>query len=318
MSASTLATQRITTSIKNKQRNNHHNNARRPIVRQADGCDASGHGVPVGLRGHPALHSHEFCLSGRVFERSLSENALSLDEFFNRAAKNGFTSVELRDSQIGVDSATAEIDKVLALSEKHGMRVELITARKGRLDKESDFPVFIRYLELAKNIKCAQIKVSGGDHHLLRKAAEEASKAGIKVGTNNHIGTPWETKAGALESLSKIGHPNFHLLLDPSHLWLKSEVADEDFLDAALGKISFVILQDYVVGEGTGFSEFSGKSVRPVSLGQRGEVGYPDVISSLERRGCCVPLGLVYVGNGDKIPASSLELKAHCSTYVRD
>lgn len=42
-------------SMRDERINNHNNNARRPFAGRADGCDASGCGVSVGLRGHDAL-----------------------------------------------------------------------------------------------------------------------------------------------------------------------------------------------------------------------------------------------------------------------
>ena len=258
-----------------------------------------------------------FCLSGRVFERSYAENALPLDDFFRCAASNDFTSVELRDSQVGIDSPAADIDRVNALSEELGINVELITARKAKLDDEGGYAVFKRYLALANKIKCAQIKVAGSDHGLLRRAAEAAAACGVKIGTNNHIGTPWETKAGTLAMLRKIDHPNFHCLFDPSHLWLKGETMDAAFLDALFDRISFVILQDYVVGEGDGFSAIGGVSVRPIGLGERGVVGYPAIIRELSRRGYAGAYGLVQVRDGVGIPADSKALKAHCAGVCR-
>ncbi len=254
----------------------------------------------------------EFCLSGRVFERSYAENALSLEAFFRLAARNGFTRVELRDSQIGIDASADEIDHVNALAEEHHIPIELITARQGRLDDERGYVAFTRYLELARNIDCAQIKVSGNDHRLLWKAADEAANHGVRIGTNNHIGTVWETKAGTREMLRRIGHPNFHCLFDPSHLWLMGEQVDDELLEAVFDRISYVILQDYVTGDGVGFAKLGARSVRPAALRERGEVGYPRIIRELAARNYAGAYGVVWVEGGMAITPDSLDLKRQC------
>lgn len=257
--------------------------------------------------------SLDFCLSGRVFEKSYSENNLSLEDFFKCAACNGFKSVELRDSQIGIDASPKDIDKVNMMSEKYGIYVALITARKAKLDKEGNYGIFRKYLELAKNMGCRQIKVSGTDFPLLKRAADDAGKHEIRTGTNNHIGTPLETVEGTMEFFGRMNHPNFHLLFDPSHLWLKGETRIGELIDEMIKRISYTIIQDYRESDA---GELLGiRRVVPISVGETGSVGYPQIIDKLVSRDFKGPFALVYLKSADKSLSGTDELKRHYMKY---
>jgi sugar phosphate isomerase/epimerase len=255
----------------------------------------------------------DFCLSGRVFEKSYSENALSLEAFFKCAAHNGFKSVELRDSQIGFDASSKDIDKVRMLSETHGLYVALITARKAKLDNEGNYSIFRKYLELAKNIGCRQIKVSGTGSPLLKRAADDSGKHEIKIGMNNHIGTPLETIDGTIEFFTKMNHPNFHLLFDPSHLWLKGENRIGELIDKMIEKITYMIIQDYRESDSGDLHGI--RRVVPISIGETGDVGYPQIIEKLVSRKFKGPFGLVYLGDADMAQLGTDELKRHYMKY---
>jgi sugar phosphate isomerase/epimerase len=257
----------------------------------------------------------DLTLSGRVFELSYSENALSLDKFFKVAAENGFTSVELRDSQISIDSLSSKIDEVNQLSEKYMLPVALITARKGRLDNADGYEIYKKYLNLAANLNCRQIKISGKDASLIQKAAADAEKFNIKIGTNNHLGTPLATTKGTLEWFEKINHSNFYLHFDPSHLWLNGEVRIEEFIDTMIERISYVIIQDYL--EIDAGSHLGTRDVAPVSTGTVGSVGYPRFIEKLRKMNFNGPFSLVYLNNAIKSSGDNRAIADHLHNYLR-
>lgn len=256
-----------------------------------------------------------FCLSGRVFERSISESMLSIEDFFEISADNGFRCVELRDSQIGADAPTASIDNILRLSERHKVSIEMITLRKGRLDREDEYPVYIRHLEFARNIGCSQMKVSGNNFDMLRKAAEAAANVGIKIGTNNHIGTAWESIHGTVGYLEKISHPNYHCIFDPSHLWLQREDLNPLALDGLINFISYIVIQDYIEGQGEGFRILAKRSVRESSCCELGNVGYPEIIRHILEKRPGIPMGLVWLGGNSDLKSLKTSLKKHLVLY---
>ena len=258
----------------------------------------------------------DICLSGRIFEKSYAENLLSMEDFFKCAYHNGFTSVELRDSQIGIDASSEAIDEVNILSGRYGMPVSLITARKGRLDNQEGYSTFIRYLELAKNISCRRIKISGTDLSLVTRAADKAGECDVQTGMNNHIGTPLETIDGTIEMFRKIDHPNFYLLFDPSHLWLNREGTILEFIDDVIGRIAYTIIQDY--RESDNGKLYGTRRIVPVSTGETGSVGYREIIQRLLSRNFKGPFALVYLGDGNRLRPGTGELKNHYMRYLTD
>ena len=91
----------------------------------------------------------------------------------------------------------------------------------------------------------------------------EAEKAGIRIGTNNHINTPLETCEGTLELLEQVKHDNYYLHLDPSHLWLKHQEINSEFLDKITPRISYLIVQDYIEGSGESYIPRGGEWCLP-------------------------------------------------------
>ncbi len=236
----------------------------------------------------------KFCLSGRVFESP--EQTVLLQDFYALAAVSGFKAVELRKNQVSPDSPNKTIDLINCLSVAFGVPVELITMRGRTLDTDADFSFFEKYLELAVNINCSQVKVSGRNIKVLRKAAEKAEKFNIKIATNNHVSSPLETVAGTVAFLNAVGHPNFYLLFDPSHLWMNREEITGNFIREILPKISFVVIQDYVETATADFAVIGKRRVRPVSLLEAGEVGYSRIVKELATLNSDLSFGLVQPG----------------------
>ena len=258
-----------------------------------------------------------FCLSGRVFEQSYTESRLSLEAFFYCASVNGFNCVELRDSQVSPSSPTSVIESVNHLCQKYDLKVEMITARQGRLDDPQGFSRFISYLKLAKQIHCRQIKVAGHVIPLLRQAADEAAEVNIKIGTNNHVGTPWESCAGTLAMLRAIDHPNFYCHLDPSHLWCMGEEVDVEFLKTIIQQISFVIVQDYHLESTSAGIVIGHRRVKTTGLNEIGCVGYPQLVKKLQDLNCNVPLSLVFIRDVDHLDSSTMLLRSHCNQLIK-
>lgn len=239
--------------------------------------------------------NRKFCLSGRVFEKE-GKMTLGTEDFFRIAAEKNCACIELRHTQINPWSSEIEIKKTKELSKKYSLPVEMITMRKGKLNEKKDYSIFLEYLSFAEKLKCRQIKLSGTDFTLLNRAAEDAEKRGIKIGTNNHIGTPLATKQGTLEYLDKASHPNFKLLFDPSHLWINNDLADKTFIEKIKDRISYLVVQDYMEGEGEGFEKIAKRTVRGSKENEPGAVGYENIMETIEELGCNIPYGLVQAG----------------------
>jgi sugar phosphate isomerase/epimerase len=236
-----------------------------------------------------------YCLSGRIFENG-NRITLDIERFFKFANDKNCTSVELRHTQINPWSTEEEIQKIKNLSATCRLPVEMITMRKGKLNTEEDYEIFQRYLKLAVALNCHQIKVSGNNLKLLKKAAEEASEKDVIIGTNNHIGSPLETKKGTINFLKQVGSSNFKLLFDPSHLWVNKDPADSNFIAEISESISYLIIQDYVEGDGMEFTTLPKRKVRGTTEDEYGQVGYYDIMKMLDEINCHIPYGLVQAG----------------------
>ncbi len=221
---------------------------------------------------------------------------VDLPIFFAEAARLGCSCVELRHTQINPWSTEAELHEVMQCSQKYDLPIEMVTMRKGQLNEEADFDLFLQYLELARKLKCRQIKVRGHNIQLLRRAATEACNHNITIGMNNHIGTPLATRKGTVRFFNRIAHDNVKLLFDPSHLWINNDPADTDFIESLLGRISYLVVQDYVEGKGADFTIIGNRSVRPTRSDEEGAVGYRPIIKMLERLNAQIPIGLVQPG----------------------
>lgn len=237
----------------------------------------------------------QYTLSGRVFE-SDKGISLSIDDFFQFAHKHHCASVELRHSQINPWSTQAEINRIKNLSEKYSLPIEMITMRKGKLNSDSDLELFLSYLDIGTKLNCRQIKISGKGILQIQYAASLAEEQGITIGINNHVGTALETRQGTMEFFSLIKHTNMKLLFDPSHLWLNKDSADEDFIKAISNIISYVVVQDYVETTREDAITIAYRTVKATNANEKGAVGYPQIMSILDKLNCHVPYGLVQPG----------------------
>lgn len=222
---------------------------------------------------------------------------MTLPEFFAAAAEMKCPLVEIRDSQISPWSGPEKEAELKRLSCESGIGVEMITMRKAPLKTEDSYTIFLEYLDFAERIGARQIKVSSGNPSLARRAASAAAERKIMTGSNNHIGTVLETRRGTTDFFRAVGHDNFKLLFDPSHLWLNEDEADSEFIKKFAGKISYLVIQDYVVTDSPDGVRLGKRTVRPAERGETGAAGYPRIINTLEEAGVNAPFGLVVPGS---------------------
>lgn len=185
---------------------------------------------------------NKIILSGRLFEKNYNEN-IPFARFVKIVSQTGYDGVELRTSQVSIDTPkrkVAEYSKILA---DKGLIVGCMEARRYPILEDRD--VLKRFLELAKVFNCPLIKI-GGDPEKIRECADVAMDYGIKTGTNNHVNTPAETMEKTLDLLHKVNRQNFGILYDPCHLFLSGSEYGEEPVRKLNGKI-FCVLVQYIV-----------------------------------------------------------------------
>jgi len=164
-------------------------------------------------------------LSGFLFEDNYKSQSVTFSEFCEIAKSAGYDGVELRRTQVNLNTPKRERKKLLNIVRNADLSVTCLTARRlpaaGR--ERDDF--FLHYLELCRDMECSLLKISS-DTAWLREAAAKAEGYGVTLATNNHVGGMLEMVAGTRQYFVEITHPNCGLLYDSLHLY----VSGEDYL----------------------------------------------------------------------------------------
>lgn len=156
-------------------------------------------------------------LSGFLFEDHGASQSLSLREFCALAKDAGYHGVELRRTQVSIETPQDARKDVLAQVEDAGLYVTCLTTRRmpaGGTERDDFFKAYVR---LCGDLNCSLLK-TGGEPEWLHWAAAEAEPAGVALASNNHVGAVLETVQGTKEHLRAADHPNYGLLFDAMHL----------------------------------------------------------------------------------------------------
>ncbi|MAE67857.1 MAG: hypothetical protein CMJ18_26685 [Phycisphaeraceae bacterium] len=163
----------------------------------------------------------QLSLSGFLYERRYQSCDLDFAEFVDLACRKGFEAVELRRTQIGVDTPLADVATMRRIVDEAGLFVSCMEAR-GMPGEDPDRTAFFKALiERAAVMGSRLIKfpgMTGADFTWHRWAADLAASHEIALATNNHVGTIFETAEGSLDALRRFGHDNYGVLYDCLHL----------------------------------------------------------------------------------------------------
>jgi len=164
----------------------------------------------------------QLALSGFLFEDDYQTQSVNFSRFCEVARAAGYQCVELRDTQISLETGTAERTRLLQAVLDAELAVSCLTARglPGSGAERDEF--FLRYLDLCRDMKCGLLKIES-DTAWLNLAAGQAQNYGVTLARNNHINGRLETVLGTWEYLREIAHPNFGLLYDSLHLCVNGE-----------------------------------------------------------------------------------------------
>ena len=164
----------------------------------------------------------QLSLSGFLFEDDYATQSCSFQEFCGIAAEAGYEGVELRRTQVSLDTPALQRRAIRRTVQAHGLSVTCLTAR-GMPSSASDREAFfLRYLDVCNDLECPLMKI-GGDSAWIAQAVEQADQADVVLAMNNHVGGPLMTVAGTREVLGRLDHRNFGLLYDCLHLYFGGE-----------------------------------------------------------------------------------------------
>jgi len=168
----------------------------------------------------------KLCLSGFLFEHAYQHCDVAFPDFVALAKCHGFDGVELRRTQVSVETPLDQVRAMRRVVEDHGLFVNCLESR-GMPSEEPQRSVFVEsLLERAALLNARMIKIGvplPGDFTWFRRIADRAEEQGIRLGTNNHVGAMTETVIGAQQAFRAVNHRNYGLLFDCLHLWVCGE-----------------------------------------------------------------------------------------------
>lgn len=166
-------------------------------------------------------------LSGFLFEDNYVTNSLSFFDFVQLAVKAGYKGVELRKTQVSLDTPRRLLSEYRDILDDKGLRVTCMTPRGMPAEEPARREFFARYLDIAEFMGCEMLKINASSQWMYY-AAGKALERNIIVGTNTHIKSPTETVYGTEKLISEVNHGNFAIFYDSMHL----AIAGEDYMGA--------------------------------------------------------------------------------------
>jgi sugar phosphate isomerase/epimerase len=181
------------------------------------------------------------CLSGRQFEvpGGISK---TVDEFVDFAAGVGFWGVELRTGHLSAATSDAEAERVAGLLTDHELRCSFVLG--GEPTDEASTADFRRVVNLAAVIGAYAVRCGGASEANIpryREMADYAQERGLKVISQIHNGTLFETVPDAIRAIEAIGHPNYGVAFEASHLIMASQPEHGEGAVKALGVRTFAV-----------------------------------------------------------------------------
>ena len=182
-------------------------------------------------------------LSGRLVE-SAGTTSIPLTDFLDLAGRCGYDAVDLRASQLSLDTDAADLDTLRQGLARNRLAVFECMFR-GTLDDDGE-AAFAQFAATASGIGATGIRM-GGDLPTLKRAAQLASAHNVRVLYQMHTGGPFETVADAARSVAEIGEPNFGVMPEPANLAMAREGFTERMFEPLRGHIFGVHVQTLVV-----------------------------------------------------------------------
>ena len=163
------------------------------------------------------------CLSGRQFEvpGGISK---TIDEFLAFAASVGYQGVELRTGHLSASTTDTEAERIAELLRERGLRCSFCLG--GEPGDPETTAQFRRVVDLAHTTGAFAVRCHGGSEanvERYREVADYAGERGIKVISQIHNGTLFETVPQCLAAMEHIAHPNYGVAFEASHLVMASQ-----------------------------------------------------------------------------------------------
>ena len=168
-------------------------------------------------------------LSVRVAESFLDKKkaTATIDELIALAKDNGYEALCMRASQAGTHSPPETIREKSEKIRAAGLAVSMVTVDFAVPMNDHTGPESLRNitpgLDVAEAFGADLIRIcmkSEDDIATAQRASDEAAERGIRLAHQSHIGSLFETTAGALRVIEAVNRPNFGIIYEPANWWM--------------------------------------------------------------------------------------------------
>ncbi len=163
-----------------------------------------------------SLSARQFMVSGGI--------EMSLPDFIAFAREVGYDGVEIRRGHLDETSSPEAVSAARQALQRHGVRCGFLSAPG--VNSDETFEQACRTIDVAAAINALYVRLTPSTEETIpwiRRLADYAAKRGIKTGAQLHNNTLLDTTERCATYLPRIGHPNFGLAFEPSHLILAGQ-----------------------------------------------------------------------------------------------
>lgn len=188
----------------------------------------------------------KLAMSVRVAEKfdNKREASLTIDQLIKLGQENGYQALCMRASQAGTHTDPDVVKRISKSIHDAGMVVSMVTGDFFVPQNDEHGPDGLRnitpFLDLADAFGAGLIRIcmkKEEDIEWAQKASDEARERNIRLAHQAHNSSLFETVAGSLDVLKKVGRENFGIIYEPAN-WF---VAGEDY-----GRAGILAVKDYI------------------------------------------------------------------------
>lgn len=141
------------------------------------------------------------------------------------AVECDYRAICMRASVAGVQSPPERVADVCRQLAEAGLPVSMVTGDFAIPENKEAGPSALRnitpYLDLADALSTDLLRVSMKTEEDVphgQRSADEAAERGMRLAHQSHWASPFETIDGSVETLRRIGRPNFGIIYEPANL----------------------------------------------------------------------------------------------------
>ena len=193
-------------------------------------------------------------LSVRVAESFLDKKkaTATTNELIALAKDNGYEALCMRASQAGTHSLPETIREKSEKIRAAGLAVSMVTADFAVPMNDHHGPESLRNitpsLDVTATFGTDLIRIcmkSEDDIAAAQRAADEAAERGIRLAHQSHLGSLFETTAGALRVIEAVGRPNFGIIYEPANWWMVGQDYGPETIKKLGGRIFNAYTQNH-------------------------------------------------------------------------